>query len=155
MPIVRRSVLRFPFHIEGTEAMASLHEPMASDGGSSMKCPSCDGTRNSTGETYGPRKVWVSDGVPFHPPETMLSVPPAIGPYVSPSIRCGCLNPPCVFGIVFRYWLIGDEMMIIGNRKCPRCQGRGFTVMRLGQSALMPLRRETIAWAEMAKGDVR
>ena len=42
-------------------------------------------------------------------------------------------------------------MMVIGNRKCPRCQGRGFTVMRLGQSALMPLQRETIAWAEMAK----
>ena len=117
------------------------------------KCPSCDGTRNSTGETYGPRKVWVSDGVPFHPPQVMLSVPPATEPYVSPSIhlRCVCLNPPCIFGIVFRYWLIGNEMMVIGKRDCPTCKGRGFIVMRLSQSALMPLRRETIAWVEMAK----
>ena len=120
-----------------------------------MKCLTCDGTRNSTGETYGPRKVWVSDGVPFHPPLTMLSVPPATEPYVSLSngfaMRCSCLNPPCIFGIVFRYWLIGNEMMIIGKRDCPSCKGRGFIVMCLSQSASTPSQRETIAWAEMAK----
>lgn len=115
------------------------------------QCPHCMDLRASSGETYVSRKVWSLDGENGHAPSLRSDLPVA-SRYVSPVLlRCACFNGPCVYGTVFVYRPIMGEQTIIGRRQCPRCQGRGFQVMRLGQSAMIPVRENKVAWEELPK----
>ena len=119
-----------------------------------VQCPHCADNRASSGETYGSRKVWLSDGIPS--PQTkvtsVLSEPSVASQNVSPVLlRCMCFHPPCVYGTLYIYRPIMGEQYVIRRRKCPRCQGRGFQVMRLGQSAMIPVRETKVAWEDLPK----
>ena len=124
-----------------------------------MKCPNCEGTRSSSGETFGPHMVWVAnpDFIAFEESFVAieLSEPQSISgfPRESILIRAACLNPDCHDG----FQIDGhephstDTPCVIHWRRCIlRCDG-GFRVMRIGQSAMMPTDRVSRPFATMPK----
>jgi hypothetical protein len=122
-----------------------------------MKCPKCGDSRNSSGETYGPHKVWFFMGF-FMGPTTIrieVSEPSSISgfPHEPMYVRVTCLNPDCHDG----FQIDGhephsvDAPCIVHWRRCLMRCDCGFLVMRIGQSAMMPVERKSVPFATMPK----
>lgn len=135
-----------------------------------MKCPHCEDQRNSSGDTFGPRKVWVletmipkssvgnpscaegaSMGTSCTPPKVQNLIPSS-APFVHPPLlRMQCLKPPCENGTYCVWRRILKEQYIIGRRPCTMCDGLGFIVIRYGQGVSMQMERSVVPFAELAK----
>ena len=117
-----------------------------------IKCPRCFGTRSSSGETYGPRKCWVPD---FGRDAIEVSIPCSIigFPHEPILIRASCANTLCHDGFQVRFHARHsvEEACVIEWMRCVSRCDNGFQVMRIGQSAMMPVERKSVPFATMPK----
>ena len=117
-----------------------------------MKCPRCCDSRNSSGETYGPRNVWEPMVSPY---AAFFSSPKSISgfPHEPLSIRVLCFNALCNDGFQIDYHNRHsvEEPCVIRWRRCTMRCDNGFLVIRIGQSVMMPMERKTSPFATMPK----
>ena len=138
---------------------ARSKDQATAEGISMIKCPRCFGTRSSSGETYGPHRVWVANPDFLSFEESFVAIetsePTSITgfPHEPLSIRVSCMNTLCHDGFQVRFHARHsvEEACVI---ECMRCVSRcdnGFQVMRIGQSAMMPVERKSVPFATMPK----